>query len=562
MKKHSVRFELILAALVVIGAVVAGCSHGTIPVLPRPGSAPLPQTAKAVLTIKWPSPTPAPAIAPKFLSPSTQSVAVSVNGGAPQVANRPSPPASTTSMTIDAPVGTDTFTFGAFDQFNGSGSLLGVTTVTQQIVAGQANVITATLNGVIDHIVLALPNPTPTAGTAVGQTLSVMAFDADNNVIVGPGGYDRTITLSDSDGSGVTSLNHTTVTGPGAPTVTMSYNGGNVWSATFDATAMGIAPGKITTATFQPKPKITEYAVPVPSFSPPPVIARAFEIVSGPDGKLWFTQPAFGQINNITTGGVFGPGFPLPNPTSSPLPEPADITVGPDGKLWFTDIMRGEVGSVTTGGAFAEFPVPSATSSTAPFPVGIAVGADGNIWFSEEVSNGIGSISTGGIFTPNPEFTLPSTPAPLLMAQGPDRAIWFPEQLGNKIGRLDDFFVLKEFPIPTASARPSDIVVGSDGALWFTETGTDKIGRITTTGTITEFAVTAGSQPLGIVAGPDGALWFAELQNSAIGRITTSGSLTEIPVTLNSEPALLAVGADGNIWFTEAQANKIAKLQF
>ena len=72
----------------------------------------------------------------------------------------------------------------------------------------------------------------------------------------------------------------------------------------------------------------------------------------------------------------------------------------------------------------------------------------------------------------------------------------------------------------------------------------NRIARITTSGTVTEFPVTAGSQPRGIVAGPDGNLWFAEPFGDRIGRITPAGKVTEYStgITRGSEPTYLAVG--------------------
>lgn len=117
-----------------------------------------------------------------------------------------------------------------------------------------------------------------------------------------------------------------------------------------------------------------------------------------------------------------------------------------------------------------------------------------------------------------------------------------------------------QFPIPTASSRPTAVAAGPDGNVWFVESSANKIGMITPTGTITEFAITTlASGPRDIAAGPDGNLWFTEANASQIGKITPTGTITEYPVPpvdpdfpdfWEQEPDRITAGPDGNMWFT------------
>jgi len=66
-------------------------------------------------------------------------------------------------------------------------------------------------------------------------------------------------------------------------------------------------------------------------------------IVSGPDGALWFTNLPKGKLGRITTQGTITE-FPLPNSAGS---GPTGITSGPDGALWFTDPDNHEIGRMT-----------------------------------------------------------------------------------------------------------------------------------------------------------------------------------------------------------------------
>ena len=135
---------------------------------------------------------------PRFISPSTQSVTISVNGLTPTVVNRPSGGSvPTTNITIVAPVGTDTFSIKLYDQQGGAGNLLGQTALSKTIVANTANTISATVNGVLAKIALG-----PAAGQHFVEGNAIAGFilvgevverfiatpqDADGNAILTPG---------------------------------------------------------------------------------------------------------------------------------------------------------------------------------------------------------------------------------------------------------------------------------------------------------------------------------------------------------------------------------------
>src|SRR5262245_44111319 len=58
--------------------------------------------------------------------------------------------------------------------------------------------------------------------------------------------------------------------------------------------------------------------------------------------------------------------------------QPWNIATGPDGNLWFTEFKGNNLGRITPDGVFGEAPIPTANSG----PVGITAGADGNLWFT------------------------------------------------------------------------------------------------------------------------------------------------------------------------------------
>jgi virginiamycin B lyase len=251
---------------------------------------------------------------------------------------------------------------------------------------------------------------------------------------------------------------------------------------------------------------------------------------------------------------------------------PADLLIrqmvsGPDGALWFTATYfenNGVIGRVTTSGNITQYSIP-ATGCTpglagCPNLLGITVGFDNAVWFAENKANKIGRVSTSGSWS---DYLLPSSnfngtwiDGPSMITLGPDGACWFLERTANKIGRIDTSGRILEYSLPAKAAQGEGIAVGPDGALWFTKTATDKIGRIDTSGNVSEYSIPSASRftayPRGIVTGPDGALWFTEGMDNNIGRITASGTVTEYPIPSgNAGAGDITVGADGALWFTE-----------
>jgi streptogramin lyase len=294
--------------------------------------------------------------------------------------------------------------------------------------------------------------------------------------------------------------------------------------------------------------KITEFTIPNGGGSP-------HEIVTGPDGRLWFTEYYQGRIGAMTTAGVVEQ-FPIGD-TSHPV---GIAAVGKLRTLAFTAEGLGRIGVIVLddlqNGGFSnpDFSRPNS----------IVAGPDGRIWFTQEDSDvyafhWLTNSPAGAPFAPATDFgTLAG------IAVGPDGHIWYTDRVTNKIGSCPpEGGACVDFTVPTGGSEPTRIAAGKDGALWFTERAANKIGRITTAGVITEFPVpTAGSQPFAITGGNDGNVWFTEVEGSKIGRITPAGVITEYTIpTPNSGPECITNGPDGNIWFGEFYVDKIGRLQ-
>jgi streptogramin lyase len=211
--------------------------------------------------------------------------------------------------------------------------------------------------------------------------------------------------------------------------------------------------GRIT-----PAGVITEFPVPGASL--------LYEIATGADGNLWLADRAGGPpypIRRITPSGTI---TAFPSPVSS-----AGMTAGPDGNVWFTAYAEGQIGRITPAGVVTVFPIPTANSS----PNDITQGPDGNLWFTEQATNNIGRITPAGVVT---EFPIPPPASSTYgIKTGADGNLWF-AALSGHIGRITPAGVITVFTA-TPGSEPHMTAAGSDGNVWFTERAGNRIGRIT-----------------------------------------------------------------------------------
>jgi len=533
-------------AAAVLACVLPACSGGGTQSVPTTSQNPN-AIVQVTFSINWNSATQSAGRSPKYLPATARSVSVSVNGGTPQFLNAPA-----STLVIDAPVGTDTFTITSFDDQNGQGNVLSRASVTKVIVSGVANSVSAVLNGVVASVTIGLSNASPNAGVPATVNVNVAAKDADGNTIVGAGDYSTPIqlTVNDPSNSGTLALSTNTIPNS-STTATLTYNGGTLNSglpggptATVVASGTGITS---SSAAFKPTPTFYQFSIPVAANRPQ-------WIAAGSDGNMWFTENPGGKVARITPAGVVTE-FTVPTANA----QPQMIIGASDGNLWFTEFSTtpppgtSKIAKVTTSGTFTEF---STLFSPPPpdNPLGLVDRLDGNIWY---VANGSSRVGFQGISSGVAgETSIPTAnSAPFGITTAPDNNLYYTESATDKIGRIANLFTAQSEISLTAGTVPESIVRGPDGNLWFTENGTNNIGRLSPNSfSVTgEFpTLTPNSQPVGITVGQDGALWFTENGLDKVGRITTGGTVSEYasPVT---GLGLKGIGTapDGSLWFAE-----------
>lgn len=245
----------LLLAAAVCATSFTGCggSSRAIPQAARPGAGKASGDFRIVIRVPKAPGNPHHLRGSRYISPSMQSLTVSIDDGtpiafgitptSPGCAFQNGNPPLTCTVTLSVGAGNHTASVNTYDGANGTGNLLSTnSTVPLAISAGQTNTLNITLNGMLASIQLLLTDPNPPLGTPANIALSVNGYDADANLIVGPGMYENgPITISDSDNSGATQLSTTTVSDPTVP-VSVAYNGNPIpgGSATFSASAASI----------------------------------------------------------------------------------------------------------------------------------------------------------------------------------------------------------------------------------------------------------------------------------------------------------------------------------
>ena len=515
-----------------------------VPTPSQPSKTPSSKTAQVTFTMHWSSAssssTSSTIRTPKYIPATALSVSVSVNAGVPQYLNNPS-----TTMVIVAPVGTDTFTFATYSATNGQGTVLSIANVTQAIVDGQANTVSAVLNGVVASIKLSLANPNFPDGTANSSlTISALARDPDGSIILGSSNYANPITLVVSDANATLGLSGKILSNPNA-TAAVTYNGGTLVNGTLTASA-GPTVSPVTIA-----------VAGVPTVYECPVAGEPQYIAAAKDGTAWYTDNN-NTVVHITSACVLTP-YTIPTANANPQ----GITLGENGNMWFTEYNTSKVAEVTPGGSISEF----GTLFGSDDPQMLIDRGDGSVWYAGFGGNHVGYVDEfNGV---SGETTLPTADSgPWDLAEAADGNLYVSENSNDDMARLATLF---QSPIPqtavTSGSQSESVVLGPDGNLWFTQYGLNHIGVVSPSEflQIASYATaSASSVPVDITVGKDGALWYTESGIDRIGRMLTNGTSGGEYDTLSTNTGVkgIATGSDGTIWFCESNTSKVGRLVY
>jgi virginiamycin B lyase len=242
-------------------------------------------------------------------------------------------------------------------------------------------------------------------------------------------------------------------------------------------------------------------------------------ITVGPDGNLWFTQPAGtstqeeGVIYRMTPGGAIshqrGVGI---------LSDPSSITAGPGDKLWFTE-NSDEVGSITTHGAVS---APISTGNGSENIPGSMVSVDGNLWITETNTGQIAEVTPSGIVHQYQVTDPDSEPGPTYIAVGPGPKPDLFYVAGDSIGWMSTNGGDRGVTSLAGSAYqgfPHQLVTAPDGNLWFTVSGAAQLGELTATGQLLPPVTQGVTGDTSGIAANSTELWFTEPANEQVAEV-------------------------------------------
>jgi hypothetical protein len=240
--------------VLLVGLVACGGGGGGTATSGVPGAATGPTQAVATIRIVVPSASSSASVRrrPAYVSAGAQSMSLALYTVAADgtIASTPLSttdvdlvPSSTCSGTplacniaLDAPVGVVTFGVTLYAQTGETGAVLAtfVPSAVHEftILANGVNVIGISLDGVPAQLAVTVSPATLTAGTGSTATVTVVAKDASNNVIIGTDPYASPIQLTDGDPTGNTTLSPANVVSP-ATTASLVYAGGALTGSSF-----------------------------------------------------------------------------------------------------------------------------------------------------------------------------------------------------------------------------------------------------------------------------------------------------------------------------------------
>ena len=593
---------LVHASLAVLILAFTGCSGGMKASPPaQTGASSTNSTSsslvRSTVTIRVPATSSAQAIRPKYVSPSTLGVAITVYGvlatappgptavadlssTSPLCTNNPDGSRNCT-VSVLAPIGNDNFIVTTYDNVPAGnapqGSILSTTTLQFVILAGQTNTVSLTLNGVPSRVVLSPPGFLVPPSQTNTFTFNVNAKDADGNYIVGPGTYTNPIALSvGNDPNHTITLSASTISSPAATTVTGTYNGGSLPGvATITGTATGAAPGSLTV---QSSSAVTTVTVLVP---PPGVVASISVSLGNPNlptgvaGSTPVTVTVKDASGNPISG-QYSSAIQLTSSDPSVTIFPTGITNSAAGIMAnFTGAARSAVTITATAASppvsgtatmmpatnVVNYPIPQANANAFQ----IIQGPDGGIYFGEigpEIIINPSATLVGGGQTPIIIGRLDPISGqintwqqlgadqfnPIGLAFAGDGALWVSANLSNAMDRISmplpgavitiPLPVSSPSPLPTPptgmGARPRQInQIG--GTLYVSLQGTHQIATIGASAPYTTgtIALPTRAAPEGSAVGADGNLWVADFHNNTILRVAPLPAPTAVAFPTN-----------------------------
>ncbi len=524
---------------------------------------------------------------PAYVSPSTQSIGVTVSPASAAVQTPAYTNITSTSCTqntvaitcnVDAPIYAtqqgQTVSIGVttYDAPNGAGNLLSSGTVMTIIQPGVANNISLSLIGKVASLVAFFVEPIDDVPQTLGETLLIVqALDADGNVIVSSTGepLDRPITISSTDTSGEVGFPSDSSSSSVAPTMTLTnlsglYQDGIPIEAYVGPISGGPFPGVTGPTTFTVSaPGIASVTASLLLAAPTTPASSAVTA----NQYAWKVQGGTGFENFAASSN--GAIWTIASLTSSDADE--FVKVASNGDQQITSVPQNDLVTNSAPGLSGD---EWALASTGPID-----GANGSPLSATDA--GLLHVDTNGNLTTIPIVDPPNAPGSLtpieFLAEGglgtngfspaalfdvngiavaPDGTVWFTDYVNGALWHYNGA-AFSIFPIPGPSygqngINSMSVVVHPNGKVYFVEQAARAVGVFNpATSSFSQIPLPYyGTSYTNLVVGADGNLWLAQNGPGELYRINLNGSVNAYTIGYDFIGEL-GVASDG-IWMSTA----------
>lgn len=293
------------------------------------------------------------------------------------------------------------------------------------------------------------------------------------------------------------------------------------------------------------------------AYAVPTSAAGVGNIVTAPDGHMWFVMADVNKVGRITPGGVITE-YDLP-PTTTGGGQVKDVTVHPDGSVWVVYDQGRKIVQARPDGTATDYVLGS-------FPYGedVEIGPDNLPWVTM-------SFDDDGVSRVLPDGALWHDNAPPCdgaLARANNGAMWC--ESGSRLIKINSTASGGvTYPLPANASYPYSIAAGPVGSMWFaryfstsfTPASRGNVGWIDErTGRTTIFNTGDRTGPFDLTRGPDNAMWFANRGTGrGIGHVHPNGT-GAITAVGNFSPRHLTFDKNGALWFTDPTNNVIVRV--
>ena len=296
------------------------------------------------------------------------------------------------------------------------------------------------------------------------------------------------------------------------------------------------------------EPTIIEYAIPSGS--------RPHDVAPAPDGSVWYTAQATGELGRLYPETGETQHIPLGAGSA-----PHGVIVGPDGAAWVTDGGLNAIVRVDPATEAVEvFPLPDgsgyANLNTATFD------RNGVLWFT-------GQSGVYGRFDPQvgqvEAWSAPRGNGPYGIATTPGGDVYYASLAGSHIAHIDfesNEAAVLEPPTPGQGARR--VWSDSQGRIWVSEWNSGQLSRYDPETDAWQAWRLPGSnpKPYAVYVDEQDMVWLSDFDANAMVRFDPNQEAFEV-FTLPSPGANVRqiLGRPGEVWGAESGTDKLVVIK-